>query len=95
MPGSGSGTAGLTCSKKSLSTVGVGLCPLGRNEDTKAWNLGPKAQGMLECLAGPARVTVPRSGSRGDGSRSPKQEAWVGAGRLVGLNGERRNIILV
>lgn len=35
------------------------------------------------------RVTIPRLGSRGAGSRSPKQEAGVEAGRLVGLSGER------
>lgn len=34
-------------------------------------------------------MTIPRSGSWGAGSRSPKQEAWGGGRKAGGLSAER------
>lgn len=56
-----------------------------RERAKEGCRLGPQGQAGRW---GAVLVTIPGSVSRA-GSRSPKQEAWVGAGRLAGLRGGR------
>lgn len=82
MRGGRSGTASMRCSDKSLPTE-VGLCLWGGRAEG-GMKFGAQSWGPYECRAGPLVVTLPRSESRGAGSRSPKQEAW-GGGRKAGM----------
>lgn len=74
--------AGAKCSESHFLQTSLALL-LGWKEqrEHEVWDPVSRA---IPCWAGPAVVTIPGSGTRGAGSRSPKQEAWGGGRKAVG-----------